>query len=322
MSYFRNCNTKTILPKTTFMKKSILICGIAIFSLFAFKKNEPTKITVVKLAESTKSWNGTDLPPYLDGKPQVTVLKITIPPHTKLSVHKHLEINAGVLTKGELTVIDEKGDTLNLKAGDEVVLTKQDYPNMINAWKQREKRDGIKLVWVNLELPSEDENYLIHKYTDAFTPKTKLVQITHMINWIGQKMPVRKIADEAKKKNIDVLVDGAHTFAIDFQEMLGAKRKEERLLYLKNYWMNKVKDLPKVRLHTSFKKEFGCAIGLVSIAGKEASELDSYLFNNYKIHTVPIKIENIHGLRITPNVYTSIKNLDVLVAGITTFTKI
>ncbi|HSF46554.1 MAG TPA: aminotransferase class V-fold PLP-dependent enzyme, partial [Chitinophagaceae bacterium] len=42
---------------------------------------------------------------------------------------------------------------LNLKAGDEVVLTKQDYPNMINAWKQREKRDGVKLVWLDLPLP-------------------------------------------------------------------------------------------------------------------------------------------------------------------------
>ena len=102
---------------------------------------------------------------------------------------------------------------IELKPGDEVVLSKQDYPNMIGAWRQREKREGIKLVWVNLELPSEDENYLVKKYTDAFTSKTKVVQITHMINWIGQKMPVRKIADEAKKKNIDVLVDGAHTFA-------------------------------------------------------------------------------------------------------------
>ena len=102
---------------------------------------------------------------------------------------------------------------VDLKAGDEVVLSKQDYPNMIGAWKQREKREGIKLVWINLELPSEDENYLVKQYTDAFTSKTKLVQITHMINWIGQKMPVTKIADAAKKKNIEVLVDGAHTFA-------------------------------------------------------------------------------------------------------------
>ena len=50
---------------------------------------------------------------------------------------------------------------LQLKAGDEVVAAKQDYPNMINAYKQREMRDGIKMVWINLELPSEDENYLV-----------------------------------------------------------------------------------------------------------------------------------------------------------------
>ena len=214
---------------------------------------------------------------------------------------------------------------IDLKAGDEVVLSKQDYPNMIGAWKQREKREGIKLVWINLELPSEDENYLVKQFTDAFSDKTKVVQITHMINWIGQKLPVKKIADAAKKKNIEVLVDGAHTFAqfeflipdlncdyfgtslhkwlgapigtgllyvrkekiknvwplfgagekeennirkfehlgtrpfyieqatdkaIDFFDMIGAKRKEERLLYLKNYWMEKVRDIPKVKLHT------------------------------------------------------------------------
>src|SRR5215831_1885339 len=75
---------------------------------------------------------------------------------------------------------------LDLKAGDEVVLSKQDYPNMINAWKQREKRDGIRLVWVNLDLPSEDNDYLAGVYTKAFTSKTKVVQVTHIINWNGQ----------------------------------------------------------------------------------------------------------------------------------------
>lgn len=285
---------------------------------------------------------------------------------------------------------------IELKAGDEVVLTKQDYPNMIAAWKQREKREGIKLVWISLELPSEDENYLVKQYTDAFTDKTKVVQITHMINWIGQKMPVKKIATAAKKKNIDVLVDGAHTFAqfqflipdlncdyfgtslhkwlgapigtgllyvrkekikdvwpmfgagdkedenirkfehlgtrpffieqaidkaIDFYDMIGGKRKEERLLYLKNYWMEKVKDVPKVQLHTSMKKDFGCAIGLVSVEGKTPAELDSYLWANYKIHTVGIVWENISGVRVTPNVYTTTKNLDRLVEGIKSFAK-
>jgi selenocysteine lyase/cysteine desulfurase len=286
---------------------------------------------------------------------------------------------------------------IDLKAGDEVVLTKQDYPNMIAAWKQREKREGIKLVWINLELPSEDENYLVKQYTDAFTAKTKVVQVTHMINWIGQKLPVKKIADAAKKKNIEVLVDGAHTFAqfefkipdlncdyfgtslhkwlgapigtgllyvrkekiknvwpmfgadekeadnirkfehlgtrpfyieqatdkaIDFYDMIGSKRKEERLLYLKNYWMERVQNIPKVKVKTSFKKEFGCAIGLVSVDGKKPAELDSYLWSNYKIHTVGIEWENISGVRITPNVYTTTKNLDRLVEGIEKFAKV
>src|SRR5690348_3392727 len=72
---------------------------------------------------------------------------------------------------------------LQLKPADEVVASKQDYPNMINAYKQREKRDGIKMVWVNLDLPSENENYLVQQYVNAFTPKTRVVHITHIINW-------------------------------------------------------------------------------------------------------------------------------------------
>ena len=60
---------------------------------------------------------------------------------------------------------------LNLKAGDEVVLSKYDYPNCINAWKQRESREGIKLVWVDLNLPSEDNDYMASQYVKAFTPR-------------------------------------------------------------------------------------------------------------------------------------------------------
>lgn len=285
---------------------------------------------------------------------------------------------------------------LPLKAGDEVVAAKQDYPNVVNAWKQRETRDGIKMNWINLELPSEDENYLVQQYVNAFTSKTRVVNITHIINWNGQILPAGKIADEAHKRNIDVLVDGAHSFAhfdfkvpelhadyyasslhkwlyapigsgmlyvkkdkikniypllasdnplkedirkfehlgtrpffieqaigkaLEFHEMIGSERKEKRLHYLKNYWMEKVKNVPKVKLHTSLNPKWGCAIGLVSVEGKKPAELDNYLFNNYKIHTVGIEWENIKGVRITPNVYTTTKNLDTLVEGITSFAK-
>ena len=102
---------------------------------------------------------------------------------------------------------------LQLKPGDEVVAARQDYPNMINAYKQRELREGIKMVWINLELPSEDEEYLVKQYVNAFTPRTKVVHITHVINWNGQILPVAKIAREAHRRGIEVVVDGAHSFA-------------------------------------------------------------------------------------------------------------
>jgi selenocysteine lyase/cysteine desulfurase len=280
---------------------------------------------------------------------------------------------------------------LPLKAGDEVVLSKQDYPNMINAWKQRELREGIKLVWVNLQLPSEDTDYLVKSYTQAFTAKTKVVQVTHIINWNGQIIPVRKIADTAHQKGIEVLVDGAHSFAhfefaipdlgadyfgtslhkwlsacigtgvlyvkkekirklfplfaapdpqvddirkfehlgtrpffieqaigkaIEFYEMIGAQRKERRLLYLKNYWMEKCKGMPGIELGTSLKPDFGCGIGFLKIPDKKPADVELFLWHNYKLHVSGIEWENIKGLRITPNVYTTTTQLDVLVEGI------
>jgi selenocysteine lyase/cysteine desulfurase len=283
---------------------------------------------------------------------------------------------------------------LELKKGDEVVLSRQDYPSMINAWRQREKREGIKLVWVNLDLPSEDSEYLSKAYTSVFTPRTKVVHITHLVNWNGQILPVKKIANAAHAKGIEVVVDGAQSFAhfqfsipdlgadyfgtslhkwlsacigsgflyvkkekikglyplfasddpakddirkfehlgtrpffieqaigkaIDFHQMIGDKRKEVRLRYLKNYWMSRVKDLPHVKLHTSLEPAYGCAIGLVSVEGRKPSDLDSFLYNKFKIHTVAIEWENIKGVRITPNVYTTTKELDVLIDAVEQF---
>jgi selenocysteine lyase/cysteine desulfurase len=285
---------------------------------------------------------------------------------------------------------------LQLKAGDEVVAAKQDYPNMVNAYKQRQLRDGIKMVWINLELPSEDENYLVNQYVNAFTAKTKVVHITHIINWNGQILPVKKIAAEAHKRGIEVVVDGAHSLfhfdfkisdldcdyfasslhkwlyapigsgllyvrknkiknlyplfatdeplkddirkfealgtrpmfieqaiskALDFHEMIASERKEKRLHYLKNYWFSKVKDIPGVKLHTSFSPKWGCAIGNVSVEGKKPEELDGFLLDKYRVHTVSINWENIHSIRVTPNVYTTTENLDVLVEGIQAFAK-
>lgn len=281
---------------------------------------------------------------------------------------------------------------LDLKAGDEIIGTKQDYPNMIQAWKQREMREGIVYKQLNFQFPIENDAEIVKAFENAITPKTKIIHITHIINWIGQILPARKIADMAKSHGIEVIVDGAHSFglldykipdlncdyfgtslhkflsapigsgmlwirkekigkiwpllcngdpkgtdirkfetlgtrsfpieqgigeAVNFQMAIGGKRKEDRIRYLKNYWAKKVAEVPKVKIHTSFKPEYACAICGVSIDGMTPGELDSALFNTYKIHTVGIVWENISCVRITPHVYTRIQDLDKLVKAIT-----
>jgi len=285
---------------------------------------------------------------------------------------------------------------MTLKAGDEVVLTKQDYPNVINSWKLREKRDGIVLKWINLELPSEDQDYLTNAYVSQFTEKTRVVNVTHIINWIGQIMPVRNIAREAHKRGIDVLVDGAHSFALidfkipdlecdyfatslhkwmcapfgsgllyvkkekiagiwalfpddkplsedirkferlgtrnfstelaigsalDFHLAIGSKRKEERLRYLKDYWAKKVREMPGVQIKTSLDPRFSCVVCLVSIDGMKPGEVVTSLFSNYKIHTTGIEWENISGVRVSPNVYTPLRDLDKFVRALEEISK-
>jgi selenocysteine lyase/cysteine desulfurase len=107
---------------------------------------------------------------------------------------------------------------LDFKSGDEVVGSKFDYPHMVQAYKQRAMRDGIVYNQVNLNLPSENDDELVKAYENAITSKTKLVHITHVINWVGQIMPVKKICDMAHAKGIEVIVDGAHSFGLmDFK---------------------------------------------------------------------------------------------------------
>jgi selenocysteine lyase/cysteine desulfurase len=280
---------------------------------------------------------------------------------------------------------------LPLERGDEVIGAKQDYPHMIEAYRQRVTRDGIVFKQISFDLPIEDDDAIVKAYEEAITPRTKLIHVTHMINWVGQTMPVRKIADMAHARGIEVITDGAHSFglmdykipdlhtdyfgtslhkflsapigtgmlwmssdkiakvwpltcsgepqsgnirkfedlgtrsfpieqgigeAINFHEGIGSKRKEERIRYLKNYWATRVEKMPKVKLHTSLDARYSCAICGVSVDGMTPGDLNSALFNKYKIHAVGIVWENISAVRITPHVYTTTDDLDKLVRAI------
>ncbi|PYK71945.1 MAG: aminotransferase, partial [Verrucomicrobia bacterium] len=91
---------------------------------------------------------------------------------------------------------------------------------------------------------------------------------------------------------------------------IGGKRKEARLRYLSRYWMNRLKDVPKIHFNTSFESNQSCAIANVQIEGINPEAIGKYLFDKHHIFVTPIIHEEFQGLRITPNVYTTLGELD------------
>ena len=107
---------------------------------------------------------------------------------------------------------------MDLQPGDEVIGTLQDYPNMIQAWRQRALRDKIKYIQISFDFPIENDKEIVAAFEKAITAKTKVIHVTHVINWVGQVLPVAKIARMAHQRGIEVIVDGAHSFGlIDFK---------------------------------------------------------------------------------------------------------
>lgn len=310
---------------------------------------------------------------------------------TKLSDMAGVSADEIAINRNATEAMDTIIFGIDLKKGDEVVHSNFIYPNMNQAWAQREMREGISRKIAKLKLPSSSTKELVKAYTDQFTAKTKVVHITHVINWTGQVMPVREIADAAKAIGAKVVVDGAHSFAhldfkipdlncdyfgtslhkwlcgpfgtgmlyvkkehisnlwplfpnedpksndiikfeaqgtrniaaelaigeaIDFHLSIGAKRKYERLCYLKNYWTEKVKDVPGIEFWTPLENAWSGAIVAFGFKNDAIHGVSSKMWEDSRIHTTTIKHEGIEACRVTPHVYTSLEDLDLLVKAI------
>lgn len=274
---------------------------------------------------------------------------------------------------------------LDLKSGDEILTSTQDYPRMITTLRQRELREGLKLKLIPIPIAPANADDIAAAYEKAITPRTKLILVSHQINLTGQINPVKKVGEMARARGIDTIVDGAHAFAqfdfkrddlqcdyygsslhkwlyapkgtgllyvkkdkipkvwalmasedknrsdirkfeeigthsaamrlaigeaILFHNAMGGKRKEERLRYLSRYWMNNLRAVPKVGFNTSFDPKQSCAIANFKIDGVDPVKLGGYLMSKHKIFTTPIVHEEFTGIRITPNVYTTLWELD------------
>jgi len=296
-----------------------------------------------------------------------------------------------VITRNTTESLDTIILGMDLKPGDEAIMTDQDYGSMLETFEMRARRFGIKNKIISLPLHPKNDNEIVDAYEKAITKKTKVLLVTHLINLTGQILPVRAIAEMAHAKGIEIIVDAAHSFAqldykipeldcdyygaslhkwlccplgtgimymkkekiektwplfgdtsqpvdsiakfehigthpvstnltiaaaIKFHNSIGSKRKEERLRYLKNYWVEQVKDLPKVIINTPFEDERSCALANFAIEGMQPKAVADYLYDKHKIFTVGINRDSIQGVRVTPHLYTTKPELDLLVKAI------
>ncbi len=281
---------------------------------------------------------------------------------------------------------------INLKRGDEVLTTEQDYPRMLQTWRQRERREGITIKKVNFTPPVSSPDVLFDLFERAITPKTKLIHFCHITNTTGQIFPVKRIVQMARARGIETIVDGAHAFAqfpfkhadldcdfygtslhkwltapigtgflyvrknrikdvwplqpadesldnnirkfeqigthpeanflaigeaLNFYEGIGPDRKAARLRYLFNRWAKRLEAHKGVRILTSFDPQQSCGLATFGIDGVDLNKVIGHLFNeNRIIVTGFVNFFGINGIRVTPNVFTTLREIDTFAEAI------
>jgi selenocysteine lyase/cysteine desulfurase len=289
---------------------------------------------------------------------------------------------------------------IDLKPGDEVLTTNQDYGRMLQTWEQRVTRDGIKLSKIPFPVPPTQAD-LVQRFERAITPATKVIHFCHITNLTGHIFPAKEICEMARKRGIITIVDGAHAYAhfpfkisdfdcdyygsslhkwllapigtgllyvrpdrisktwalqpagagqannirkfeeigthpaanhnaiaeaLVFHRGIGIERKAARLRYLKGRWAAELTKLDRIELHTSLDPARSCAIGTVGIKGMPPGDIVSKLWANHRIIATPITVGaadavEYAGVRITPNVYTTLDEVDTFIGAMTRLAK-
>jgi selenocysteine lyase/cysteine desulfurase len=275
---------------------------------------------------------------------------------------------------------------LDLKRGDEVIVTTQNYPRMINGWKQRERRHGIVLKQIQLDTPPKSDDDVVRAFEAAITPATRVIEVMHISFMTGYIFPVRRIVDMARRRGVQVFVDGAHAFAqfpftrdelgcdyygaslhkwclapigagmlyvrrerikdlwplmaaaesqdadirkyeeigthpvanhnavavsLAFHRSIGAERKIARLRFLRDRWAKRLMaESDRVRLLTTLGPTTNGAIATFRIEGMDMAKLTGWLWATHKIAVGGQGHPEVMGIRVTPNVYTSLDEID------------
>jgi isopenicillin-N epimerase len=273
---------------------------------------------------------------------------------------------------------------IDLKPGDEILTTDQDYPRMLQTYDQLVRRNGIKVTRISFPVPTTADD-LVQRFTAAITPQTKVLHFCHITNLTGQLFPVQRLSRLARDRGLISIVDGAHAAAhfpfklsdlecdyygsslhkwllaphgtgflyvrrdriastwplqaatagqtnnirkfeqigthpagvrasiaeaLAFHQAIGAERKAFRLQYLTHRWADRLRQNPRVQIHSSLAHDQTWGLALVGIEGIPASQISTYLWDNYRIIANAVNRQDYQGVRITPNVYTTLQEID------------
>src|SRR4029453_15503542 len=103
---------------------------------------------------------------------------------------------------------------IDLKAGDEVLLTADNHPSNHNAWQEKAKRFGFTVKDVPVPNPHPGGQYYVDAFAKMITPKTKVISFTHLTSTVGDLFPAKELCKLAHDRGILTLVDGAQTFGL------------------------------------------------------------------------------------------------------------
>ncbi len=280
---------------------------------------------------------------------------------------------------------------IDLKPGDEVLTTNQDYGRMLDTWDQRVRRDGIVVTKISFPVPPPSQDDLVRRFERAITPKTKVVHFCHITNLTGHIFPVKAICDMARARGIKTIVDGAHAFAhfpfkaadlgcdyygtslhkwllapigtgflyvrrelipslwgltptsasraadirkfeeigthpaanhnaiaeaLTFHEGIGVDRKVARLRYLRDRWAMRLRQNPRIKIHTDLAEGRSGAIATVQVVGVPTGKVVEHLWSRWRIIATPIVHAEYEGVRVTPNVYTTVEEVDTFATAV------
>lgn len=288
---------------------------------------------------------------------------------------------------------------LDLKEGDEIIMSSMEHPGGINPWGMKAKRFGVEIKEFDLNIPTRDVDEVVSAFKKQITSRTKVLSVSHTVYKSGLIAPLKELSEAAHERDVFVLADAAHGIgmidvnmhelgvdawcsspykwlgappgvgvlyvrkevqdgiwptiassgwdtrksaakfetvgqrapaltialgeAIDFQNHIGKARIERRVKTLALYLKEELEKIPGVKLHTSKDPYLSAGLTAFSVEGVEPGYIMDYLREKYNlvIRTIGTEGQPTHGVRVSTHIYTSLKDVDLVLEGVRDLTK-